>query len=396
MLNGGGGLNPDGLSLDLQFAADKTLTARKGPTPVFTRGSTGTFVGSDGLIQTAAVNAARFDHDPVTLASRGLLIEESRTNLILQSDNFASASWTKTSSTISSNIATAPDGSGNADKLITDSGATQGRVTQTFTLTGSHVYSVFAKAGEWGWLSIFPLSATGGVWFNLTNGTIGTQQSGFVGSITSFGDGWYRCAVQCTGIGTSGTTARIISTNANGVQSTGDGTSGIFIWGAQIEAGSFATSYIPTTTGSVVRSADVCSITSSTLWNASGGTLLSKTIIPTGGFDCYPANWINFFGHRRTSSNTLSAIIRGGGTFDLSLGTFVSGSLRVACTHGGNLISAVANGGSVSSISGTLVLNPTVLGIGYSGSGAPINGPVDSIRYYRKRLSNAKLQALTA
>jgi hypothetical protein len=255
---------------------------------------------------------------------------------------------------------------------------------------------VFAKAGEWGWLSIFPLSATGGVWFNLTNGTIGTQQSGFVGSITSFGDGWYRCAVQCTGIGTSGTTARIISTNANGVQSTGDGTSGIFIWGAQIEAGSFATSYIPTTTGSVVRSADVCSITSSTLWNASGGTLLSKTIIPTGGFDCYPANWINFFGHRRTSSNTLSAIIRGGGTFDLSLGTFVSGSLRVACTHGGNLISAVANGGSVSSISGTLVLNPTVLGIGYSGSGAPINGPVDSIRYYRKRLSNAKLQALTA
>jgi hypothetical protein len=107
------------------------------------------------------------------------------------------------------------------------------------------------------------------------------------------------------------------------------------------------------------------------------------------------ANWQNFFGHRRTSSNTLSAIIRGGGTFDLALGTFVSGSLRVACTHGGNLISAVANGGSVSSTSNTLVLNPTVLGIGYSGSGSYINGPVDSIRYYRKRLPNEKLQALT-
>ena len=396
MLNGGGGLNPDGLALDLQFAADKTLTARKGPTPVFTRGSTGTFVGSDGLVQSAAVNTPRFDHDPVTLASRGLLIEESRTNLILQSDNFASASWTKNASSISSNVEPAPDDSVSADKLITDNGVTLGRAAQTFTLTGSHVYSVFAKASEWGWISIFPLGAIGGVWFDLVNGVVGTQQSGRVGSITSFGNGWYRCAVQCTGIGTSNTTARIISTNADGVQSTGDGTSGIFIWGAQLEAGSFPTSYIPTVASSVVRSADVCSITSSTLWNASEGTLLSKTIIPTGGFDCYPANWQNFFGHRRTSSNTLSAIIRGGGTFDLSLGTFVSGSLRVACTHGGNLVSAVANGGSISSTSGTLVLNSTVLGIGYSGSGAPINGPVDSIRYYRKRLPNAKLQAITA
>jgi hypothetical protein len=325
-----------------------------------------------------------------------LLIEESRTNLILQSDNFASASWTKNASSISSNVEPAPDDSVSADKLITDNGVTLGRATQTFTLTGSHVYSVFAKASEWGWISIFPLGAIGGVWFDLVNGVVGTQQSGRVGSITSFGNGWYRCAVQFTGIGTSNTTARIISTNADGVQSTGDGTSGIFIWGAQLEAGSFPTSYIPTVASSVVRSADVCSITSSTLWNASEGTLLSKTIIPTGGFDCYPANWQNFFGHRRTSSNTLSAIIRGGGTFDLSLGTFVSGSLRVACTHGGNLVSAVANGGSISSTSGTLVLNSTVLGIGYSGSGAPINGPVDSIRYYRKRLPNAKLQAITA
>jgi len=107
MLNGGG-INPDGLSLDLQFAADKTMTPRKGPRPDFTRGSTGTFVGSNGLIQTAAVNAARFDHDPVTLASRGLLIEESRTNLYERSAEFNDSFWTKTRSSISSNAPTSP------------------------------------------------------------------------------------------------------------------------------------------------------------------------------------------------------------------------------------------------------------------------------------------------
>ena len=90
MLNGAGGFNPDGLSLDLQFAADKTLTARKGPTPVLTRATTGTFIGSNGLIQSAAVDAARFDHNPITQACNGLLIEESRENLQRNSAAFNS------------------------------------------------------------------------------------------------------------------------------------------------------------------------------------------------------------------------------------------------------------------------------------------------------------------
>jgi len=113
--------NPDKLALDLQFATDKTLTARKGPTPAFTRASSGTFVGSNGLIQSAGTNVARFDHDPVTLACKGLLIEESRTNLLRQSENFGttwSASQLNTTGIPAYlNVATAPDGTttgGNA------------------------------------------------------------------------------------------------------------------------------------------------------------------------------------------------------------------------------------------------------------------------------------------
>jgi hypothetical protein len=366
-------------------------------------------VGSDGLIQSAAVNEPRFDHDPLTLACKGLLIEESRTNLILQSDNFASASWVQVAASISSNVETAPNGSVSAEKLITDSGSTQGRVTQSFTLTGSHIYSVFAKASEWGWISILPLSSTGGVWFNLTNGTIGTQQSGFVGSITSFGDGWYRCAVQFTGIGASGTTARIISTNANGVQSTGDGTSGIFIWGAQLEAGSFATSYIPTVASTVVRSADVCSITGSDFtgfYNASEGTIIaaaSADVLAGNNRGIYGINnntashgFLTFYNasssgiisqSRNTASTTLSP------TFTNSAG--VKFTRALAYYLGG--CSIATNGSAVTDTAATISTQTMLtLQIGNMLAGS-FQGTchIPSIRYFKKRLPNAKLTQLT-
>jgi hypothetical protein len=497
MLNGGGGLNADGLALDLQFAADKTLTARKGPTPVFTRASSGTYFGprvefnafvfyttgvqngrafweyrsgggdsysfeysgtnwqlrvllasaddpyfvdaaagsewrpdqanwsesgisvttssTFGIVR-AATNEPRFDHTSAGVC-RGLLIEESRTNLILQSDNFASASWVKNAASISSNVEPAPDDSVSADKLITDNGVTLGRAAQTFTLTGSHVYSVFAKASEWGWISIFPSGAVGGVWFDLVNGVVGTQGSGRVGSITSFGNGWYRCAVQFTGAGTSNTTARIISTNADGVQSTGDGTSGIFIWGAQLEAGSFATSYIPTVASSVVRSADVCSITganftsfynpvegslaASVIFNAPVANATSQAIVDIN--DTTTANRLRvtrnnatgFSGFSNTSNSTQNVSIAGSVALQpLTTQKYSSGfKLDDYAFYVNNAQIGTDN-------LGAMPISVTTFTIGdASAAFSPrlyLNGTLAAIRYYRKRLPNAKLQALTA
>jgi hypothetical protein len=337
-----------------------------------------------------------------------LLIEESRTNICLQSEDFGTT-WTNDSGavTITTNVETSPDGSTSADKIAEAASTTSRRICiqNISVISGTtYSYSCYIKAGERDFAQLAAGAGLNSAFQNFVvngvgAGTLGSS-SGIVSSrIDAMPNGWYRCTMAVTATATGSTTITVgpapSSTLTRWQAYASTAGSGIFAWGAQLEVGSFPTSYIPTVASSVVRSADVCSITSSTLWNASAGTLLSKTIIPTGGFDCYMANWQNFFGHRRTSLNTLSAIIRGGGTFDLALGTFVSGSLRVACTHGGNLVSAVANGGSISSTSGTLVLNPTVLGIGYNGAGAFINGPVDSIRYYRKRLSNDKLQALT-
>ena len=101
-------------ALDLNFARQKRLDSRV----TFTRASTGTYVGSDGLIKTAASGEARFDHDPETGESLGLLVEESRTNLLRYSEEFNNAPWRKYNTTVSSNTATAPDGTSTADKLI--------------------------------------------------------------------------------------------------------------------------------------------------------------------------------------------------------------------------------------------------------------------------------------
>ena len=98
-------------SLDLRFADNKSLVdAVTGASLVtFTRASSGTFVDSAGVIQTASTNVPRFDHNPTTGESLGLLAEEQRANLLLRSEEFDNASWTKTRSSISADSTIAPN-----------------------------------------------------------------------------------------------------------------------------------------------------------------------------------------------------------------------------------------------------------------------------------------------
>lgn len=411
MLGGSNGsLNADKLSLDLQFATDKTLTARKGPTPTFTRASTATFVGSNGLIQSAAINQARFEHDPVTLASRGLLIEESRTNLILQSEDFGT-SWSAVNSTVSANATTSPNGLVTADKLIVNLLSVAGRLSQNTTLTGSHTFSAFLKASEWSWAFITPSAAVGGVWFNLSNGTIGTQQSGCVGSIVSYGNGWYRCSVTLTGTGVASTT-RITPTNADNANTAGDGTSGIFAWGAQLEAAAFSTSYIPTTTASVVRSVDLCSISGSNFtgfWNQSAGTLVEAFEASPNTNTTYVSasngNIVQNSVHLDNDTGLMRAVYYSGSslvaTLDLgSVGT-VGTVNTIATAYSVNDFAASRNGGTVvTDTSGAVPASLSQMNIGTDErSQTPTsfysNRCIKSLRYYKKRLANAKLQTLS-
>jgi len=324
MLSRGGALNPDGLALDLQFAADKTLTARKGPTPTFTRASTATFVGSDGLIQSAAINDPRFDHDPVTLACKGLLIEESRTNLVFPSA--ALTTQTRTVTAVAHTLSFYGTGtvvlSGAHIATVTGTGAYPTRTTLTFTPTaGSLILTV-------------------------------------TGSVTE----------------------------------------------AQLEAGSFPTSYIPTTTASVVRSADVCSITGSNFtgfWNPSEGTLFASGV--TRGYLVMASsgansNQIAIF--RNPSPLYMRFDVASGGAYTAQIisATITDGSFnKTAGSYATNDARAAFNGTlGTADITVTVPSNLTTLNIGSQSLGnAPHNGHIAAIRYFKKRLSNAKLQSLT-
>lgn len=407
MLNGAGGLNPDGLSLDLQFATDKTLTARRGPTPVFTRASTATFVGSNGLIQSAAINAARFDHDPVALACKGLLIEESRTNLLQRSDDFNNAYWTKTNSSILSDFTTSPSGSVDADKIVEDTSAGAHGVSVNPTITSGIAYtlSFYAKKGERSWIRATVTSSGISTWFDLDSGVIGTVGSGVTASIQSVGGGWYRCVATMTSASTSGN-INIRSQTADGQTTfTGDGTSGLFLYGAQLEAGSFPTSYIPTTTAPLTRSADVCSITGSAFsgfYNQAEGALLVNAFTPASGDRTVVAtddNTANEMIRLRTeSTNPFFKVTDGGSELvAIDAGTVVANTaFKLAGAYKLNDFASSINGGvAVTDASGTI---PTVdrMRIGAGQSGNTMCGCVASLRYYKKRLSDAKLQTLTA
>jgi hypothetical protein len=329
MLNGAGSLNPDGLSLDLQFAADRTLTARKGPTPTFTRASTATFVGSNGLIQSAAVNQPRFDHDTASpFACRGLLIEEQRTNSVFPSE--ALTTQTRTVTAVPHTLSFYGTGtvvlSGVAIATVTGTGAYPTRTTLTFTPTAGSL----------------TLTVTGSV----------TQ--------------------------------------------------------AQLEVGSFPTSYIPTTIGPATRSADVCSITGSAFngfYNQPEGTFFASAMI---------ANLVNEnrgiaqidngdnlhhirFVYGNTNGGFHNSVRANDTTTQLGNNAGSSNvSQKLIISYQGTSYAGTVNGATVTTATRTQPTGLSTLRIGSLAGPFYVGGHIAAIRYFRKRLSNAKLQSLTA
>lgn len=266
-------------SLSLNF-----LVSPLDPRVAFSRSTTATRVNSTGLIELVAVNEPRFDYNPLTLALKGLLIEEQRTNLLTYSEDFSNAAWGKSNATVTANAAISPDGAATADLLVNGSGV-QGQLIRnaSFAANSTNTISIYLKADG---LSTFQLQfstvyVTSGaqVAFNLATGTVTSSTGGATGAITNVGNNWYRCAATCTSnTGNTQTNFFLVSTT------TGDGTSGIFLWGGQLEAGAFATSYIPTVASGVTRNADVATIAGanfSDFWQAGKGGASVQTIPST-------------------------------------------------------------------------------------------------------------------
>jgi hypothetical protein len=226
----------------------KTMAA----TGSFARASSGTFFGSNGLLQTAATNVLRLQYNPITLAFNGLLIETASTNLILQSETFDNASWTKTNASATANSFNAPTGTLLADTITAT--AANGTFAQSFTSVNATVYtwSCFVRAGTSNTVRINCLATTSVflVEFNLSTVTTTTVSGTGTARITAVGNGWFRCEATATATG-AGTGAFQIIVPTNGQTA--------FLYGAQLEARSSASSYITTVGTTVTRSADVIS-----------------------------------------------------------------------------------------------------------------------------------------
>jgi hypothetical protein len=234
-----------------------------------------TYTNNTGVIVNATNNQPRFDYDPVTFVCKGLLIEEAKTNLLTYSAQFENVAWTYTNATVSANQIVAPDGLTTADK-ISESAATGSHFVASsaaFSATSGTTYtqSVYAKAGS---VSVLQLIFASGPWgtnayanYDLANGVLGTVGSSATATITSVGNDWYRLTLTAaatastTGAGCIPAFCNNSTTGGRASSYAGNTASNVYIWGAQLEAGAFATSYIPTTTAALTRNADVATMT---------------------------------------------------------------------------------------------------------------------------------------
>jgi len=216
----------------------------------FSRASAAYGETSAGVLQPFASGAPRL------VNGRGQLIEGARTNLCLRSQEFDNASWTKQSATVTADAIAAPDGTTTADLLIASAASAQHRLDQTTTIAAAaHTFSVHMKDGGYRYGSV--RVGTAGACIDLQTGATSNVQGGWTATVTALANGWYRLTF--SGTASLNDTVRINVSNDATVAPTftGDGVSGIYVWGAQLEAASFPSSYIPTTTTSVTRPADI-------------------------------------------------------------------------------------------------------------------------------------------
>ena len=342
----------------------------------------------------------------------GLLIEESRTNLITYSEDFTDASWIASGSDVSGS-AEGPDGVSNSAAILVDDGgggiiSAYLRTDVTVLTATAYTASVFAKADQLGWIAIyarnFTTPANGQVFFDLNNGTVGTESVGISGQIEDFGNGWYRCSITFTtdAADTTGS-IRIYPAEADNDSIVDrDGTSSILIYGAQLEAGAFPTSYIPTSGATATRSADVASIPVADFgYNQSEGTVfveassykgIPKLLHLNDGSDSNRAQIT-------ASASNVAGYVQATG----DSGSFISVAgaptvpFKAALGIETNDMGLTVNGGSVSTdTSQNVPVSITKLNIGSDSTGASVGQVhIKSIKYYPRRLTNAQLQELT-
>ena len=341
----------------------------------------------------AAYYGPRFDYNPVTLAPLGLLIEEQRVNLLTYSAQFDDAAWLKLSGgtgvapVVTANAGVAPDGTTTADRVVLNRGA---------GTTSSDISRLFQNTGTLATVGMLS------VWMRSFDGV----SSYSVRLLNSFGElnvtvtpTWQRFSV----VSTSTSTNAQIAVRGDQNQQTAD----VLIWGAQLEAGSFATSYIPTVASQVTRLADVANMTGtnfSSWYNQPEGTFFADFTfaVPQPNLATLPRfiGASDSAGLTPTGGTAITGYQRVGGTtqMQIALGTSQIGTHKAAMAYGAISTTAL-NGAAATGVTGSTAgsMNALFLGIA-SNAFHNTSGQVwyRQIAYFNTRLPNAQLEALTA
>ena len=400
------------------------------PSPVFfdvTRATTATRVNSSGLIESVASGVPRLDwyatpatQDLPATGCPALLVEPSGTNLVRQSENFGTT-WTAVNSTqLSTNVTATldPAGSNTADLIFCQaSGSVAQGFSQTITAapSGTYTMSVFLKKAVN--FDFFRLQFTDGAnvsyqaYYNIANGTVGTIPSGSTATITHYGNGWYRVThSRSTASGNVIMGLRLASAD-NQANVAADGSSGSYAWGAQLEAGTVATTYIPTTTAAVTRNADLVNASGSTISGLIGqtqGTIYAEVIVSKllGSVQRSIVNIGNstsnriFLGYTGLESNKIRFLVSDsdGDRADFRISAAATGVLKIAARYSSADSNLYVNGVAASE---TADLSFSLSALQHLHIGHNLddllqfNDTIRAVALYESALTNDDLQTLT-
>ena len=377
-------------------------------------GTNGTFVNSSGLIEVAASpNLPRIDFSS---GSKAVLIEPSAQNLLLRSEEFDDGYWTKNNATISANATAAPDGATTADKIVAASGTVNANVArQNITITAAaQTISVFLKQGEFTWSRVRVYDrrdSTGySLFINLATGELGAIPAGTTAAISIAANGFYRVQFSIPA------TAVLFSTecdvyigpaSSDGVvEVSGDGVKGIFAWGVQLETGAVATSYIPTTTGTITRNADVITLANASEYiGQTEGTLYAEVDLRQNSLISIQLitlwttapNRLQIFidGNRKI---VFQAVLNGSVVFQFTPNdVLANGVYKIALGYQSGDSVLYVNGVSISQSTTTYTVPPcSNINLGSNaGSTAQLNDRLRAAAIYTTRLSDAQLIDMT-
>ena len=416
-------------SLNLNFARARALD----PRITFTRASVGTYVGRDGRIKTAGNNEARFDHDPVTLESLGLLIEESRTNIVYGGPG-------QSNLVVTSGQANSLTGSNDAYKLAKNTPSSNSQSHGGWSINGnvsttSYIMSVFVKKINHSKFFLQTTVASADnlyVYVDIDTGVTSHTDYTASGNLTvttsieTYTDGWYRiiCRVEGSATNTINSGFRFgFGDPTSGSQQYANGDDEVLVYGAQIEDGSFATSYIPSvdSSSSVTRQADSPYIDGESFdefYNQSEGTIVSSHSILEGISATHNLYTYQVAPDSGTAEAPFRLLDRNGAYGNTLVATSINSSANVCFFKASGDPVTVANtkmkvafaikkNDFAVSFNGTATQTDTAglvsgdndhLSIGYykPSPQAYLNGHIQRLTYYPKRLTDAQLQQLSS